>query len=504
MRLARRLGEGLLLIAALGLGYTVAALLSRIARAPADRLSQALHAWGGQWLAAFCGRHGALLVKLGQFVASRPDIFPLAYTDACAGLRDQVPARSLESLRPTLLKAYEGRMERHLAEIDPVPLAAASFGQVHRATLADGSRVAVKIQYPDLGASVACDLFLVRIALVLFRVLLPGWPLHLVAEEITRTSREEQDYLQEGRAAERLRPILARHGIRVPAVLWAHTRERVLVMEFAAGTTLARTDLRTLSPERRQALATQIIEAWIDQLLDAGLVHGDPHAGNLLLDGDTLWCLDFGMTVTVDAAARAGYRRFLIRLVARDVEGMVDALSGLGVQVPGHDRGAMIDVARELLDEVGDLGASVFKGSRREAEISARVAGFLRNARGIVFARHVVVVSRGLGLVEGLCAELVPERNFLALATPTLKRIAGPRYALHMLREEAQRIWSDFRSIPRRLDELAGRRDPPFPTGAFLAGLALLAALQLDHGLWRDSAAIAAGLAMALALLRRG
>src|SRR6185295_4169580 len=110
---------------------------------------------GGPWFASYCRRYRALLLKVGQVVGSRPDLLPLPWVDACAGLRDQAPARPFREVQAVLKRTYEGRVEAHLAGIDSEPIASASFGQVHRARLLDGTVVAVKVQHGDLAPRVA-------------------------------------------------------------------------------------------------------------------------------------------------------------------------------------------------------------------------------------------------------------------------------------------------------------------------------------------------------------
>lgn len=493
-------GEGLLLIAWLGWQYAACAFIARWCPPLARFWRARVHRSGARWLASFARRRGALLIKLGQYIASRPDFFPLDYVDACAHLRDQAPPRSLDALRATLERSYEGRVAEHLAWIDPRPLASASFGQVHRARTACGAAVAVKIQYPDLCPAVAMDLRLVRLALRLFQAIYPGWPLQLVGDEVERTAREEQDYLHEGLAADRLRPLLARRGLRAPRVLWAHTRERVLVMEFAPGATLARGVGHMPMPERR-ALTGRVVDAWLDMLVDEGLVHGDPHAGNLIRSDDgTTWVIDFGMTVEVGAAERQAYRRFLARLGDDDVDGMVDALADLGVLVPGSDRAALRRLAREIYEGLGRLNPLTFKGSLRQAALAAKAGTFLRTCDGIVFPRHTVVLVRALGLVEGLCLELDPERTLVDIARSRLNRLASPWAMAGDAFTEVRTFWHRLRNLPDRLDEALAPRPAGVGLGALLAAILLLAALQLEPGGARTVAVAVAGLGVVLGL----
>lgn len=500
--LAARAAEGLALIACVGLPCLIASVIGRVSRFAAAAITRRTHAFGGPWFASYCRRHGALLLKLGQVVASRPDVLPLAWVDACAGLRDQAPSRSWKQVEAVLTRAYEGRIDEHLRDIEPEPIASASFGQVHRARLPDGTAVAVKVQHGDLGPKVAVDLALLRLALRLISLISPNWPVGLIADEVARTSRDEQDYLHEATAAERLRPLLAKHRIDVPRVYLEHTRDTVLVTEFAAGETLARLDVRSLPLELRLELAHRLVDAWLAMLLDDGMLHADPHGGNLILDGDRLWLIDFGMTTTIGPHERLQYARFLARLARDDVDGMVDELVGLGVLLPGTDLADIRALAREIYGQLGSLNPRTFKGSRREAELSAKVASFLRRGGGIAFPRHTILLSRALGLIEGVCGDLVPDQGILVLAKPRLARLGSPLgMAKDWLADMGQRLQA-FIDLPERIDRVLARQRG-VDLAPLVCGVVLIAAILLPDGPWRLTAAAIAGTALLGSLLRR-
>jgi len=498
----RRGGEGLLLIATLGVTYLLAARLRRWWPRAGEAWRTSTHRWGAPWFASYCRRHGALLIKLGQAVASRPDLLPLIYVDACAPLRDQAPARPFAALRRTLDRAYEGRVADHLPWIDETPLASASFGQVHRAHLPDGTLVAIKIQHPDLGPKVAMDLSLLRLALRLFAAATPGWPTGMVYDEIARTSREEQDYLCEADAAERLRPLLAKRGLLVPQVRREHTREHVLVMEFAPGVTLASVRIADLDPGVRRDFAHRIIDAWLDMTLEAGFFHGDPHAGNFIVDGKNLWLIDFGMTASLGPHERMLYARFLVCVARSDTDGMIDVLTELGVVLPGADLGGLKMLAREVFSQLAHLNPRSFKNSRREKEISEKVANFLRRMEGLAFPRHTILLTRALGLVEGLIGELVPEESLLILARPRLTRLSSFRGRLRDLLADATDRLKRLADLPDRIERMLSAPRASLDFTPVLAALVLIAALEAPEP-WRMWAASAAALALVLSVLSR-
>ena len=459
------------LILRLGIPYLVVLRLAAWFPRSFEKRLQKTHAWGAGVLYRFIVQQGGLLIKVGQYIASRPDIFPSVYIDHLGSLRDAIPPRSLDELRPTLDAAYDGKCSQHLQYIEPTALASASFGQVHRATTVDGHDVAVKIQYPNLRPGVLVDIATVRSVTWLLKPLLPGWPLDYIAEEIERSSNEELDYLYEGRNGDVLRKGLAEQGLRVPQIYWQHSREKVLVMEFVPGQSLAHFPIASLPESARFAIAETLIDGFLCQLLQERFFHADPHAGNIILDVHDdwtwdLWLLDFGMTARLEVREAELYGRFLLCLQRDDTDGMVDILEKLGYVLPGANKQALKDLAREVYGELGHMNPLTLKGSRRQADLAGKINSFMRKMKGLSFPRHTLLLSRASGLIEGLCMELVPERNVLDLIRPRLTKVLNWQTQLgwfaELLKdrfEQWQRIPDHIQSLQQRIDEVAERDD---------------------------------------------
>jgi predicted unusual protein kinase regulating ubiquinone biosynthesis (AarF/ABC1/UbiB family) len=331
----------------------------------------------------------------------------------------------------------------------------------------------------------------------------------MIYREIERTAREEQDYLHEGLAADRLRAIVAPSGLSVPTVRWEHTREKVLVMEFAPGATLARLDLATLEATERRRIADTIIDGFLAQLLEAGYFHADPHAGNLIYeprsDGPArIWLIDFGMTAEITKRDAGLYRRFLDRLREHDTDGMVDALIEIGFVMPNADRARLKNLAREIYTQLGQLDPQSFKGSRRQAELAGKINEFLRRMDGIVFPQHTLMLSRATSLIESLCMELVPGVNILDLIRPRLQRI-GLRQQLARLVETARDAWNRFITLPERLEAAVSAPQPGhgIGNGAVVAAVLMLVALQLPGLTLKLIATSAAGLGVIAGLRQK-
>lgn len=267
-------------------------------------------------------RLGPAFIKIGQALSTRPDIVPPLYMEELALLQDQLPPfpndRAFQFIREELgadpYTIYQ--------EISPNPIAAASLGQVYKGKLSTGEVVAIKVQRPDILEGIALDIYILRgIADWLKRTFkfirsnLPG-----IMDEFAGRIFEEMDYTHEGANAERFAEYYGQlENIHVPKIYWAYTARRVLTMEWIDGIKL--TDLekvRAAGFDSRQVIEIGV-ECSLQQLLDRGFFHADPHPGNLLVMRDgKLAYLDFGMMSSVSPEQRFGLIEAIVHLVNRD------------------------------------------------------------------------------------------------------------------------------------------------------------------------------------------
>ncbi len=493
-----RCAGGCLLVVTLAGAYLALAVLGWL-HLPVARLRRRLDAAGSAWFARFACREGALLIKIGQFIATRPDLFPEAWITACAGLRDQAPPQDIQVVRASLARAY-GEDGVPFAHFDRTPLASASFGQVHRAELADGSEVAVKVQHPGLERLVAIDLSLVRIALRLMRLAMPSFPFHDLVDQLERTARAELDYLQEAEAMDRLRPILHERGLDCPEVDWEHTRTQVLVMEFIPGQTLARMGTGRLSRHEREELAGRIIDAYLGMLLEEGFYHADPHAGNLIYDHGRLVLIDFGMTASISMRQAELYRRLLACVQRRDIDGMLDVMARLGCVMPQREREQLHQLGERLYHTLAEVAPQSPSASRRPEELRQVINDLLLHARGLILPQHSIMLLRAGGMLEGLMAELVPESSLMALVRPILARRLTLWMRLRHLVQEFRELTVALQSLPERIGSF--RRGVDRSAHAIVACSAVVVALVLvPPGTLRDVAVGAGGLGAVWAML---
>src|SRR5437773_2179792 len=255
----------------------------------------------GQHLREMLDELGPTFVKFGQLLSTRPDVLPPDIIAELRGLQDDVRPFPLGDVENVIEEDLGLSVDKLFAEFDPRPIAAASIGQVHRATLPNGRRVAVKVQRPGAPRQIEADLALLYQAARIAKERVRAFDFidaRALVDEFARSIRQELDYRLEGRNADAFRRDFAGHPhVRIPRVYWSYTRARVLTLEFLDGTQVADVDPAVVPIEDRRELAYRMTETWMTMIFRHGFFHGDPHPANILvLDRtDHIGLVDFGL-----------------------------------------------------------------------------------------------------------------------------------------------------------------------------------------------------------------
>jgi ubiquinone biosynthesis protein len=328
---------------------------------------------------------GPTYVKLGQMLSTRVDLISPAYVEALSRLQDDVEPFPFEEVERTVSRELGVRLSTIFPTFEPTPLAAASLGQVHRATLRDGREVVVKVQRPDIRERIVEDMEVLReIADVIDGHTDFGHRFGLadLLEEFRRSLIDELDYRREAENLASIGAILDGHGrIVVPQPYPDFTTSRVLTMEYVPGRKV--TDLGPLALLELDgaALADDLFGAYIKQVLVEGVFHADPHPGNVLVTEDgRLVLLDIGMIARVPPAYREKLLKLLLALADARPEEVVRAARSMGQELADYDgvrfeRAVARVVARTSTSSLAnlELGAMVLQLIREAGEYGLRM-----------------------------------------------------------------------------------------------------------------------------------
>ncbi|HMR34577.1 MAG TPA: AarF/ABC1/UbiB kinase family protein [Geminicoccaceae bacterium] len=386
-------------------GSTVAGQAARIAGSrllgrPFDRLAHA-----GELREAFGGLKGPLM-KVAQMMATIPDALPAEYAAELAQLQSHAPPMGRPFVRRRMAAELGPDWRGRYAEFDLEAAAAASLGQVHKATLHDGRRVAVKLQYPSIEAAVEADLSQLRLIFAIYKRYDPSIDPSQIYEEISARLREELDYGREARHMALYDRMLAgeRH-VHVPEPVAELSTRRLLTMSWLDGQPLL--SFKTGDQESRDRLALNMFRAWYKPFYDYGVIHGDPHLGNYTVRPDLdVNLLDFGCIRVFPPSFVAGVIDLYWALAKGDRE----------LAVHAYETWGFTGLSREVIDILNEWAAFLYgplmedrprlieetNSSHYGREVASRVHQRLREAGGVTPPREFVFMDRaaiGLGAV---------------------------------------------------------------------------------------------------------
>jgi len=374
---------------------------------------------------------GPTFVKLGQVLSTRPDLLPPAYIAELARLQDTVPPEPWEPVRAQLEAELGAPVEEVFATLDPEPIAAASLAQVHAATLPDGAEVVVKVQRPDIEATINVDLDILADVARLLQTRTPLGELYDlpgIVEEFAATLRAELDFYREGHNADRFRANFADEPyLYIPKVYWEYTTRRVLVLERIRGIKIDDIAALDAAGYDRYRIGLHAARMVIKEVLEDGFFHADPHPGNFfVMPGEVIGAMDFGMVGYLSRRTRTDLVRLYIAAVQLDEEAVVDQLVRMGVVGGAVDRmGLQHDIGR-LLRKYAGLPLKAIRA--RDVVEEAMPIAFRHHLR---LPSELWLLGKTLGMMEGVGLKLVPDFDMFAVSRPYVQRfmreMASPR-----------------------------------------------------------------------------
>jgi predicted unusual protein kinase regulating ubiquinone biosynthesis (AarF/ABC1/UbiB family) len=402
---------------------------------------------------------GPTFIKVGQLFSTRADIFPGEYVEELSKLQDRVPAFSYEQVEGIVEQELGKKIPELFQDFEPVPLAAASLGQVHKAILYTGESVVVKVQRPGLKKLFEIDLHILK-GIARYFQNHPKWGRGRdwmgIYEECCRILWEEIDYLNEGRNADTFRRNFRSYDwVKVPRVYWRYATTKVITLEYVPGIKVSQYDALEAAGVDRKAIARYGAQAYLHQLLNNGFFHADPHPGNLAVSPDgALIFYDFGMMGTIKSNVREGLMETLFGIAQKDGERVVKSLIDLGAIAPVDDMGPVRRSVQYMLDNFMDKPFE----NQSVAAISDDLYELAYN-QPFRFPATFTFVMRAFSTLEGVGKGLDPEFNFMEVAQPYAMQLMTDNNGsegnsfLNELSRQAVQVSSTALGLPRRLED---------------------------------------------------
>jgi ubiquinone biosynthesis protein len=382
---------------------------------------------------------GTTFIKLGQILSTRADLLPPDYLAELSKLQDSTPVVPFDAVRETIVKELGRPIEEVFRQFDPKPLAAASIGQAHAATLRDGTEVVVKIRRPGVVEQVDEDLKILKelAAAVTGRLeFTDRYDIPGIVEEFSETLRAELDYIREGHNAERFAENFGdERGLHIPRVYWETSTSRVLTLERIRGTKIS--DVASLDKQGidRRALARFATDVVMRMVCEHGFFHADPHPGNFFIESDgAIGLIDFGMVGTLDEQTQDHLADLLIYINHQDTDRLVDVLLDLGVTKKRIDRASLRHDIQHLLSTYWGLPL----GELRLTALLNDVFAAMRKNH-LHLPSNLSLLLKTVIMIEGLGVKLDPEFHMTKALESYADRLIMRKYSpLKLIRNVGQ------------------------------------------------------------------
>ncbi len=405
---------------------------------------------------------GPTYIKLGQLMSGRGDLLPPGFADELTKLLDSAPAFPYEEVARQIQEELGRPLDQIFASIDPVPVAAASIGQVHRAVLPNGDRVVVKVQRPKIQQIVQSDLdLLMRQAQFLERrsEAARRYNPTEILEEMGYGLKNELNYTAEAQNIERFYQTYAGHAnIRIPKVYWDYTTKRVIVMEEIQGIKLTELDRLRREGYDLPAIAEIGTDFYLKQIFEDGFFHADPHPANIMIADNQIALLDFGMVAFLSPRLRQDIGDMLVGVITQNTDQLITVLVRMGLLTPATDLRELERDLRRML--VRYLGLPLQQMD---------VANIMSEIFAISFMHHVRLPSdfamliRTMIILNGVGKQLDPNYQLVRNLEPFVRKLVQDKLSVKRIGANALRSFEAVNTMlqrfPTRLDDLWDQLD---------------------------------------------
>lgn len=367
-------------------------------------------------------RLGPTFIKVGQALSTRPDLIRKDFLEELVKLQDQLPPFDNAIAYAIIQKELDCAIADVYSELSPNPVAAASLGQVYRGRLISGEEVAVKVQRPNLRPTLTLDLYLMRWAASWLAPWLPlnlGHDLTLIVDEFGTKLFEEIDYINEGRNAEKFANNFRNDPqVKIPAIYWRYTNTKVLTLEWINGFKLTDTQSIRAAGLDPETIIQIGVTSGLQQLLEHGFFHADPHPGNLFAmpDGRMAY-IDFGMMDQLEETTKENLVDALVHLVNKDYLDLATDFVNLGFLTPDTNICPIVPALEAVLGDA--IGKNV--GDFNFKTVTDEFSELMYEYPFRVPAKFALII-RSLVTQEGIALSLNPNFKIVEVGYPYIAR----------------------------------------------------------------------------------
>lgn len=359
---------------------------------------------------------GPTYVKIGQIMSTRQDIFSQRYCQELIKLRSSVSPLPYEQIEEILKESFHKPAGELFVRIDETPLGSASIAQVHKAILKNGQTVVLKIQRPGIYEEMESDVKLIRKAIKILNLsdtLSSIVDMNTVLDEFWSTAQQEMDFHHEANNAKRFREIYRDTAyINAPKIYTEYTSQTVLVMEYIGGEEIDDAIGLEKQGYDRQEISKKLAYNYINQIIEQGFFHADPHAGNLRIDNNQIVWIDFGMMGELSSRDKDLMKQGIMALANRDTNLLVETILTLGVCQREIDYAAFTAEVDRFMNEY-------INQSLLDIDLPRMVQDMFSicHKYAIMLPKGISMLARSLVTIEGTLKALDPATNIMEIVS---------------------------------------------------------------------------------------
>lgn len=408
---------------------------------------------------------GPTFIKLGQVLATRPDLVPIEYLEEFSQLHDRVQPLPFDTIKEILKNEYGARGENIFESIDPTVLGSASIAQVHKAKLKNGDNVVIKIQRPGIIKTIDDDLnVLYMLAELLYKYVpetRPFSPLAII-DEFFKTLELETDFIVEANNIRRFQQnFKADNAVVIPQVYLELTTERVLVLEFLSGIPLSQEASINQPGVNKDEVVKKALHIYLKMVFIDGLFHGDLHAGNFFIYPDNrIGLVDFGVVGRLNYRTQTVVASQLLALAKEDYEKLAYEYVDLA---PFTDQVNVDLFAKELRELIAPYYGLTLKNVNMGRLLMS--SSSIATRHGLAVPTELMMFFKSLVAIEGLGRKIDPEFDPLAIAIEFSSELAKKQFDPTRMASEMTQLAKESRhlinSLPRQLSMLVRKINSP-------------------------------------------
>ena len=394
---------------------------------------------------------GPTFIKLGQLLSTRPDVLDQEFIEEFSKLQDEVPAVTLDQVKTQIQRELGYPADELFAEFSEQPIAAASIAQVHRGKLRSGEEVVFKIRRPGITRVVETDIDVLMGLAYLIEQHVPTVALYDpvgLVKEFRRSITREMNFTREGHTVERFASNFADSTtVYIPKIFWDYSGEIVLTMEYVPGIKISQLEKLRAQGYDLKEIAKRGADAFLQQVLDYGLFHADPHPGNIFVLPDQIICMiDFGMVGRLGQDLKEQLLDLLQALLERDVDRIISQLLYSGELTDTAD---LKNLRRDLHDFIEDYYDLVLQ----DIKIGRLFSEFIEilTHHRIHFPPDYMMLAKALVVMEGVGRQLDPSFNMISHMRPYVNRLLVERFSPKNISAQASRIAIAYISLAKNL-----------------------------------------------------